>query len=98
MPEPFFDGIEATTRHSSQNPKLSQDIPVEPPAFSCDAAVLVPRITVTPEVKAVEGNRGSMWVAIEASAELSRPSNGSLADASTAIDVVKLGGDETPGK
>ncbi|KAK1857353.1 hypothetical protein CCHR01_00134 [Colletotrichum chrysophilum] len=43
-----------------------------------DPAVLVPRIVVTPAVRAIEGDRGAMWIAVEVSAELCQPTDGTF--------------------
>nr|XP_036588381.1 ubiquitin-conjugating enzyme [Colletotrichum truncatum]KAF6799754.1 ubiquitin-conjugating enzyme [Colletotrichum truncatum] len=75
MPWPSDYGNDLVAQHSVHHPPFP-DLSLTGPVSMHDTAVLVPRILVTPEVEAIEGNRGSIWVAVEVSAELSRPYNG----------------------
>ncbi|KAF9881828.1 hypothetical protein CkaCkLH20_00974 [Colletotrichum karsti] len=85
LPLSSYDGHHLTTQPCNRR-QLSD--PFSDPIPTQEAAILVPRIIVTPSVKAIEGSRGSMWVAIEVSAELSRPPNVTL----NAMDLVLPGG------
>ncbi|EXF76319.1 hypothetical protein CFIO01_05401 [Colletotrichum fioriniae PJ7] len=44
---------------------------------SDSSLVLVPKISVTPEIKALDGSRANFWVAVEVSGQLCQPLNGS---------------------
>ncbi|KAF6820162.1 hypothetical protein CSOJ01_00865 [Colletotrichum sojae] len=76
--EPSSDAVsaKAPTRHSSHHSQPYHTTVAEAPTSERETGVLVPRISVTPEVSIVEDKRSSIWVAIEVSAELSGHANG----------------------
>ncbi|OHE94349.1 ubiquitin-conjugating enzyme [Colletotrichum orchidophilum] len=67
-------------------------------AMSDVSLVLVPRISITPEVKALDGGTTTFWVAIEVSGQLCRPLNGSACAAISSRDDSTLadGNDNQP--
>ncbi|KAI3544513.1 ubiquitin-conjugating enzyme [Colletotrichum filicis] len=53
-------------------------------ATSASSLVLVPKIRITPEIRALDGSTGSFWVAVEVSGHLCQPLNGLLCDDTSA--------------
>ncbi|EQB51358.1 hypothetical protein CGLO_09108 [Colletotrichum gloeosporioides Cg-14] len=71
-----YDGNDQIAPLSSCGPAFSDPFSTQMPTR--DPAVLVPRIVVTPAVRAMEGDRGAMWIAVEVSAELCQPPDGTF--------------------
>ncbi|KAF4920178.1 Protein crossbronx-like protein [Colletotrichum viniferum] len=71
-----YDGNDQIAPLSSCGPSFSDPFSARMPTR--DPAVLVPRIVVTPAVRAIEGDRGAMWIAVEVSAELCQPPDGTF--------------------
>ncbi|KAF5503728.1 Protein crossbronx-like protein [Colletotrichum fructicola] len=71
-----YDGNDQIAPLLSCGPLFSDPFSARMPTR--DPAVLVPRIVVTPAVRAIEGDRGAMWIAVEVSAELCQPTDGTF--------------------